>query len=439
MKLVWLSLLFGLTLAARAQNLPVQGSCTMGGVQVQTQGVLSTTRVTASYPRCNITVYNSGTVVPATIYSNGFGARLSNPFQARTDASWVFYIPAGTYVDVMMNGGTPVTMPQSVTVTYLQGGMWGGGLFGSNPGGGNGLPTGCTVDAGGLIVCPGFASTATQPLPVAPHATYFDDTRMLSVGNVETPTVPGRVTLAGDNTNNDNYVNYLDCNGPSSLGSCLIGVPITLSGSFMLADYDPYINTIATGAPLNQKLSGLGVDPGSGSLWYSLYNDDASGSIPWLIVDRSGPTPTGIRFGAPIYSPQKDFLIPDPLDKTKDLVHSSLEGPEVAVFYRGEAVTSNGEAAITLPEYFEALTRKENRTVQLTALIDRNSSKFAQLASTAVVDGKFYVRSTTPSQKFYWEVKAVRADVAPLEVIRTHVTSPGPPSPRKPPTLPKKP
>jgi hypothetical protein len=39
------------------------------------------------------------------------------------------------------------------------------------------------------------------------------------------------------------------------------------------------------------------------------------------------------------------------------------------------------------------------------------------LAASRVVEGAFNVRSSIPSQKFYWEVKAVRADVAPLEVV----------------------
>lgn len=246
MKFGWaLSILFGLTLAAKAQNLPVQGSCTMGGVQVQTQGILSTTRVTASYPRCNITVYNSGTVVPATIYSNGFGARLSNPFQANTDASWVFYIPSGTTVDVMMNGGTPVAMPRSVTVTSLQGGMWGGGLFGSNTGGGNGVPTGCTINNGGLLICPGFGGVATQPLPVTPGATYFDHQRVLSVGTTATPTQPGRLTLAGDDSGNVNYVNYLDCAGPKGL-FCYSDWQLESASGFV--SYGPNTNRVPNSA-----------------------------------------------------------------------------------------------------------------------------------------------------------------------------------------------
>ncbi|PIR91145.1 hypothetical protein COU03_02935, partial [bacterium (Candidatus Gribaldobacteria) CG10_big_fil_rev_8_21_14_0_10_41_12] len=63
----------------------------------------------------------------------------------------------------------------------------------------------------------------------------------------------------------------------------------------------------------------------------------------------------------------KNFVIDHPLDpENKQLIHSSLEGPEIAVFYRGEAQLQNGKAEVVLPNYFEALTRKENRTVLLT-------------------------------------------------------------------------
>jgi hypothetical protein len=116
----------------------------------------------------------------------------------------------------------------------------------------------------------------------------------------------------------------------------------------------------------------------------------------------------------------KNFAIPHPLDKeNKILTHSCLEGPEIAVFYRGEATTQDGSAEITLPAYFEALTRPENRTVQLTAIFETDADDFAQLAASRVADGKFRVRSSVPSRGFFWEVKAVRSDLAPLEVETT--------------------
>jgi hypothetical protein len=113
----------------------------------------------------------------------------------------------------------------------------------------------------------------------------------------------------------------------------------------------------------------------------------------------------------------KNFRMVHPLDPTKYLHHSVIEGPEAAVFYRGEGQTVGGILDITLPDYFEALTLPTDRSVLVTPLFEDDAEPFAQLAASRVVNGKFRVRSASDSQKFYWEVKAVRADVAPLEVV----------------------
>ena len=114
----------------------------------------------------------------------------------------------------------------------------------------------------------------------------------------------------------------------------------------------------------------------------------------------------------------KFFKINHPVKPGLKLVHASIEGPEVAVFYRGQSVLSKGKAIVALPDYFEALTRKDARTVTLTSMFD-SDEPISELAASVVSDGKFTVRAIdnkNPGQKFYWEVKAVRADVEPLRV-----------------------
>jgi hypothetical protein len=115
----------------------------------------------------------------------------------------------------------------------------------------------------------------------------------------------------------------------------------------------------------------------------------------------------------------KNFRIDHPLDpKGRYLVHSAIEGPEAAVFYRGEAQLGDGICEVTLPHYFEALTRRDNRTVQITPrLVDAEGT--SALAASSVVEGRFLVRAIdgrNPSQRFYWEVKAVRADIELIDV-----------------------
>lgn len=116
----------------------------------------------------------------------------------------------------------------------------------------------------------------------------------------------------------------------------------------------------------------------------------------------------------------KNFRIPHPLIDGKDLLHSCLEGPEIAVFYRGEVTTRDGKAQVTLPDYFEALTFEEDRTVLLTQIFEDDDEPFAMLMASRVIDGSFSIRSSVPSVKVWWEVKAVRQ----LNVDRLQVTPP---------------
>lgn len=120
-----------------------------------------------------------------------------------------------------------------------------------------------------------------------------------------------------------------------------------------------------------------------------------------------------------LWAPAKNFKIDDPLDPAnKYLVHSTLEGPEIAVFYRGEGQLQNGRAEITLPAYFELLTRKDGRTVLLTNIDGGDIIYLKTQNGAQVMDGKFVVESSNAnsSQQFNWEVKAVRGDIAPLQV-----------------------
>lgn len=113
------------------------------------------------------------------------------------------------------------------------------------------------------------------------------------------------------------------------------------------------------------------------------------------------------------------FMIDHPTKPGQKLVHAAIEGPESAVYYRGEAQLVNGKAEIQLPDYFEKLTRIENRTVFLSSMDYETLSVISQNGSQ-IKDGKFIVKSKTPEAngKFEWEVVAIRADIDKLEVER---------------------
>jgi hypothetical protein len=118
------------------------------------------------------------------------------------------------------------------------------------------------------------------------------------------------------------------------------------------------------------------------------------------------------------YGKTKSFLIDHTLDPERQhLLHGSLEGPEHGVFYRGEGRVVDGTARIELPEYFEALTRPDERTVMLTPKVEPGAP-VPLLGASAVRDGAFTVHADDPAAEhaFYWEVKAVRSDVDPLVV-----------------------
>ena len=163
---------------------------------------------------------------------------------------------------------------------------------------------------------------------------------------------------------------------------------------------------------------------------------------PQLLCDGAAPPPAwsaggvstfdlfasgGIYVGTDIANPAcrfysdgtKHFVIDHPLDpENRSLNHVCIEGPEAAVYYRGSGRLVGGHAEVELPEYFEALTRVEDRTVMLTAVCD-DDEPVAVLAASPLRHGRFTVRAadgTNPRQRFHWEVKAVRADVDRLVV-----------------------
>ncbi len=110
------------------------------------------------------------------------------------------------------------------------------------------------------------------------------------------------------------------------------------------------------------------------------------------------------------YCPSKSFIIDHPIKKNMYLVHGSYEGPEFGLIYRGHDQLKNGKAIVKLPAYFEKLTKKENRTVQLTC-INGWSTIYVE---GAVKENKFTVnlhgKEGNKNQEFDWQVMAVRND-----------------------------
>jgi hypothetical protein len=117
--------------------------------------------------------------------------------------------------------------------------------------------------------------------------------------------------------------------------------------------------------------------------------------------------------------PGKTFVIDHPLDKDKYLVHACLEGPESAVYYRGEGVISEGENEyeVVLPPYTKPFY---DFTVQITAIAEKGQKPvFTPYVPTRVIDSKFTVYGLPGS--FSWHVTGKRADVE-VEPLKSETT-----------------
>lgn len=179
-------------------------------------------------------------------------------------------------------------------------------------------------------------------------------------------------------------------------------------------------------APIINNTSGnLRIEAPAGT---PLYLNYASGSSVQFCNGSGAVVATvyangNANFTGTLTAAGKSFLVPHPLDETKDLIHACLEGPENGVFYRGEAVVVDGYAEVTLPDYFEALTFPDDRSVQLTQIFE-GSPLFARMAASRIVDGKFIIHATE-EVTVAWEVKAVRRiGTDRLEVVRDKMTLP---------------
>src|SRR5215813_3326802 len=100
------------------------------------------------------------------------------------------------------------------------------------------------------------------------------------------------------------------------------------------------------------------------------------------------------------------FKIDHPLDPAnKYLYHSFVESPDMMNVYNGNIATDqNGEAVVTLPDYFEALNR--DFRYQLTVI-----GQFAQAIVASKINGnRFTIKTDRPGVKVSWQVTGIRQD-----------------------------
>jgi hypothetical protein len=102
----------------------------------------------------------------------------------------------------------------------------------------------------------------------------------------------------------------------------------------------------------------------------------------------------------------KSFIIDHPLYPDKYLKHFCMESPEVLNVYRGNVtLDNNGEAIVTLPDYFKAINA--NFSYQLTAI---GSAAPGLFVKNEISDHTFSVAGGKPGMKVSWVVYAERND-----------------------------
>jgi hypothetical protein len=100
------------------------------------------------------------------------------------------------------------------------------------------------------------------------------------------------------------------------------------------------------------------------------------------------------------------FKIDHPVDpENKFLYHSFVESPDMMNVYNGNITTkANGEAVVTLPEYFESLNK--DFRYQLTVIGD-----FAQaIVYKKIANNKFVIKTNKPNIEVSWQVTGIRKD-----------------------------
>ncbi len=135
-------------------------------------------------------------------------------------------------------------------------------------------------------------------------------------------------------------------------------------------------------------------------------NDGGEGSVYMAVGEDVLLGDTGVLYSDTIYSAGKFFRLDHPLDPANQfLLHSCVESNEQKNVYDGVVTTdADGEATVTLPDYFQALNG--DFRYQLTVI-----GQFAQaIVAREIENNSFTIRTDRPDVKVSWQVTGVRHD-----------------------------
>lgn len=141
-----------------------------------------------------------------------------------------------------------------------------------------------------------------------------------------------------------------------------------------------------------------------------------------LFVTSSGATDSlltvrgDVFVSGTLYASTKNFRIDHPSMPGYYLIHSSLEGPERGIYYRGKLKTSE---IIELPDYWEDLTDETNISVQLTP-IGNACQHFVKSVSKREIE----VGCECGKPHCYYIVHAHRTNEGPLQILQPKINTP---------------
>ncbi|HRI00600.1 MAG TPA: hypothetical protein PK006_06070 [Saprospiraceae bacterium] len=118
-----------------------------------------------------------------------------------------------------------------------------------------------------------------------------------------------------------------------------------------------------------------------------------------------------------IYAEIKNFRMDDPVDNSKEIWYSSLEGPEAAAYERGTIELKNGRAVVVFSDHFQKVINAGQFTVILTPL-SGDSKGLAAINKTKTGFEVVELFQGAGNYSFDWEVKAIRKGFENFKVSR---------------------
>ncbi len=163
----------------------------------------------------------------------------------------------------------------------------------------------------------------------------------------------------------------------------------------------------SNGAVLEADSGGARLMSGGGPRVYAFPGSAGIQYSPTHFIQVTGTQVTiegSTVVNGPFSASSKSFKIPHPVKPNMWLVHGSTESDAHGVEYWGDVVLDDeGSAVVELPDYFEALTLTERRSVLVTP-------RGFVADWTDIEDGAFRITGVAGG-RVSWLVKAVRSDV----------------------------